>query len=78
VFRFPKEGGTGAIWTKVAALLPKEKQQYDTTVTGIDAAAKTVTLQDGSKIQYNKVGWFGWLIACTFCFGCSCFGVPFR
>lgn len=26
VFRFPKQGGTGAIWKGVAALLPKDKQ----------------------------------------------------
>jgi hypothetical protein len=26
VFRFPKEGGTGAIWKGVAALLPADKQ----------------------------------------------------
>ena len=55
VFRFPQEGGTGAIWKKVAALLPKEKQQYNTKVTGIDAPNKTVTLSDGTSIQYNKV-----------------------
>lgn len=55
VFRFPQEGGTGAIWKKVAALLPEDKQQYNTSITGIDAPNKTVTLHDGSKIQYNKV-----------------------
>lgn len=55
VFRFPQEGGTGAIWKKVAALLPAEKQQYDTKVTGIDAPNKTVSLSDGTQIQYNKV-----------------------
>lgn len=26
VFRFPLEGGTGAIWKAVARLLPKDKQ----------------------------------------------------
>ena len=26
VFRFPKHGGTGAIWKSVAALLPPERQ----------------------------------------------------
>jgi len=55
VFRFPQEGGTGAIWKKVAALLPADKQQYNTQVTGVDAANKEVTLKDGSKIQYNKL-----------------------
>ena len=55
MFRFPQEGGTGAIWKKVAALLPAEKQQYNTKVVGIDAPSKTVTLGDGTQIQYNKV-----------------------
>lgn len=55
MFRFPQEGGTGAIWKKVAALLPAEKQRYNTKVTGIDAPAKVLTLSDGSKLQYNKV-----------------------
>lgn len=26
VFRFPKRGGTGAVWRAVAALLPDERQ----------------------------------------------------
>jgi protoporphyrinogen oxidase len=55
VFRFPQEGGTGAIWKKVAALLPADKQRYNTAVKGIDAAAKVLTLSDGSQLQYNKV-----------------------
>lgn len=55
MFRFPQEGGTGGIWKKVAAMLPADKQQYNTSITGIDAPNKTVTLNDGSQIQYNKV-----------------------
>jgi protoporphyrinogen oxidase len=55
VFRFPQEGGTGAIWKKVAALLPTEKQRYSTRVVSIDAPGHTVQLADGSVIQYNKV-----------------------
>jgi len=55
VFRFPQEGGTGAIWKKVAALLPAEKQRYNVTVQNIDASAKVVTLTNGTQIQYGKV-----------------------
>lgn len=55
VFRFPKHGGTGAIWTKVAALLPKDKQQYKTKVTALDLDAHTVTLDSGKKIKYQKL-----------------------
>lgn len=39
----------------MAALLPAEKQRYGSTITGIDADSNTVTLQDGSKIKYNKL-----------------------
>lgn len=55
VFRFPQSGGTGAIWKKVAALLPKEKQRYGQRAARIDAAAKTVTLTSGAVIHYNKL-----------------------
>lgn len=54
-FRFPKEGGTGAIWKKVANLIPKEKQKYDVTVTHLDPDAKILTLSDGSRLKYNKL-----------------------
>ncbi|KAK9835546.1 hypothetical protein WJX74_002701 [Apatococcus lobatus] len=57
VFRFPLEGGTGAIWKGVAKLLPKENQRYGpkNQVTGIDKDAQVVTLQDGKKIQYDAL-----------------------
>lgn len=57
VFRFPTEGGTGAIWKKVAALLPAERQRYgpDNSVTHIDKDAKTVTFRDGRKLAYDTL-----------------------
>ena len=55
VFRFPQEGGTGGIWTKVAGLLPKDKQQYNLTVTNLDPVNKIVSFQNGTTIKYNKV-----------------------
>ena len=55
VFRFPQEGGTGAIWKKVANLLPEEKQIYSMTVISLDAKEKVVTFENGRKIQYNKL-----------------------
>lgn len=36
VFRFPLEGGTGAIWKAVAKLLPKDKQACLLHVIGLD------------------------------------------
>ena len=41
------QGGTGAIWKKVAALLPADKQRYNATITGMDPAAKVITLKVG-------------------------------
>ena len=55
MFRFPQEGGTGAIWKKVAALLPPKQQRYNSTITSMDADAKIVVLADGSKIKYQKL-----------------------
>lgn len=57
VFRFPTEGGTGAIWKAVARLLPQEKMVFgaDKAVTNIDKDAKTVTLADGRKIAYESL-----------------------
>ncbi|KAK9796975.1 hypothetical protein WJX73_004167 [Symbiochloris irregularis] len=57
VFRFPLEGGTGAIWKGVAKLLPKDKQRYgkDNGVTGIDKDKKIVKLANGRSIQYDAL-----------------------
>ena len=55
VFRFPKHGGTGAIWKGVAAMLPAERQMYGVEATSIDPEGQTVTLKDGSRIQYKHL-----------------------
>jgi len=43
-FRFPKEGGTGAIWKGVSKLLPEEKQKYSSEIVGLDHSKRTLTL----------------------------------
>ena len=55
VFRFPRRGGTGAIWRGVGALLPRERQRFGAgrAVVGVDVEAKRVRLRDGSSIQYE-------------------------
>lgn len=57
VFRFPQEGGTGAIWKKVADRCcgPLSKQRYGCKVVNVNAEESTVELADGSKIKYNKL-----------------------
>ena len=42
-FRFPLEGGTGAIWTHVAALLPPERMRWHSEVTAVDLARRVVS-----------------------------------
>ncbi|KAF8067290.1 cyclin-C1-1 [Scenedesmus sp. PABB004] len=55
VFRFPRRGGTGAIWKAVASLLPRDKQRYGARVVALDADARRVTLEDGSIIGYRQL-----------------------
>src|SRR5437773_8207456 len=56
-FRFPTHNGTGGIWIAVANTLPKEKKRFGkgNEVINVDAAAKVVTLEDGSTIGYGKL-----------------------
>jgi protoporphyrinogen oxidase len=55
VFRFPKQGGTGAIWKGVAALLPDERQVYGAEATSIDTEGRKVIFKDGSTIEYKHL-----------------------
>jgi protoporphyrinogen oxidase len=57
VFRFPKKGGTGAIWKGVAELIPKEKQRYGPgyAVVAVDADSKKATLASGDVIEYGSL-----------------------
>lgn len=54
-FRFPRFGGTGAIWQTMASKLPQEKIRLSTKVTAVDSAAKTVTLSTGEKVPYEHL-----------------------
>ncbi|GBF94912.1 hypothetical protein Rsub_08155 [Raphidocelis subcapitata] len=55
VFRFPKRGGTGAVWRAVAALLPDERQRYNARVVSIDADARVARLAGGRAVRYGKL-----------------------
>lgn len=55
LFRFPKRGGTGAIWENVAKLIGLDKIRLNTTVTKIEAGAKRVTLADGEIVHYEQL-----------------------
>lgn len=55
MFRFPKRGGTGAIWDAVAAGLPKEKMRFNRRVARIDANRRTVTAETGEEAGYDAL-----------------------
>ena len=52
-FRFPRRGGTGAIWQALAARLPADRLRYRTPVTAIDTARKLVQCADGTRHTYD-------------------------
>ena len=56
-FRFPARGGTGNIFKSIAATLPAGKLRLGERgeVVSLDAAAKTVTTKDGTKVKYKKL-----------------------
>ncbi len=54
-FRFPKQGGTGAIWKACAARLPGNRQAYRCSVASIDLKKRTVALSNGSTFSYETL-----------------------
>lgn len=55
-FRFPRQGGTGAIWQAIAAALSQDKIHLGQAATKIDPDRREVTFADGRVVRY------GWLI----------------
>ena len=54
-FRFPLHGGTGAIWTAVAALLPQNQMRYGASVRHVNTRAREITLHSGERIKYDRL-----------------------
>ncbi|KAL6711723.1 hypothetical protein ACN47E_004657 [Coniothyrium glycines] len=56
-FRFPARDGTGGIWIAVAKTLPESKTRFGDhgTVNKVDAKGHTVTLKDGTVVNYKKL-----------------------
>lgn len=52
-FRYPLRGGTGAIWSGVAALLDQSRHRYKTSVERVDAGSKHVILSSGEVLPYD-------------------------
>ncbi len=55
LFRFPKRGGTGAIWRAVASLLPSDRLRFNARVAAVDAAQRVVTLEEGERLSYDTL-----------------------
>ena len=57
-FRFPVNGGTGGIWSRLAAKLPQERLKCGSDgnrVVAVDGGAKKVTLADGTVVPYDTL-----------------------
>ena len=54
-FRFPREGGTGAIWKALEATLPENRIRLNTGLVALDIDHRQATLSDGSKVQYDTL-----------------------
>jgi protoporphyrinogen oxidase len=57
-FRFPRRGGTGAIWRALAARLRRdapERLQFGRRLETVDTAAHAATFVDGSTIHYQHL-----------------------
>lgn len=52
-FRFPRRGGTGAIWQSLCGKLPPERIRFGRAVASVDVADKSVTFADGSSARYD-------------------------
>lgn len=55
-FRFPRNGGTGAIWRVLAAQLPASRLRLGRAVTGVDTARRALSVA-GERVPYE------WLVS---------------
>ena len=55
LFRYPRQGGTGAIWSGVAALLKPERLTLKARVASVDVGARQVRLEDGRALAYDHL-----------------------
>lgn len=54
-FRFPKHGGTGAVWRALAKQVGENHIDYNTRVTRIDWHDRVVTTDSGARIPYQRI-----------------------
>lgn len=54
-FRFPRHGGTGAIWRECARRLPQERLLFGAEAAFFDTARRRVRLANGEEIEYEHL-----------------------
>lgn len=52
-FRFPLNGGTGAIWRSIASLLPADRLRFGEHVASVDPSNHYVELRNGTRVDYD-------------------------
>ncbi|MBM2812980.1 MAG: amine oxidase, partial [Chloroflexi bacterium] len=55
LFRFPLEGGTGAIWKAVASLLPSERLRFGHRVKSVRPSDRVLTLENGQRLNFDTL-----------------------
>lgn len=54
-FAYPRDGGTGAIWSACASTLPPNRLLFGRRVVSVDLERHRCTLDDGSVIEYDTM-----------------------
>lgn len=54
-FRYPAQGGTGAIWRALADRLPEQRMMFDRRVVRIFTGERRVELSDGTSHRYETL-----------------------
>jgi protoporphyrinogen oxidase len=54
-FRFPKRGGTGAVWRSLASRLPEGSLRLGERVAAMDPRARDVTTASGERFRYESL-----------------------
>lgn len=55
VFRFPKKGGTGAVWDSIGRSLPPDRVKLGCAVEAIDVDRRQVSTSDGQVWRYRHL-----------------------
>ncbi len=54
-FRYPRVGGTGAVWTKLAERIPFNNKLFSDAVVTLDASHRTLSTASGARFSYEQL-----------------------